>query len=358
MNAEGKSIKSKDGKTGTVCRVEREYIHVKFPEEDEKQFGFPTAIEKGFLTFCDEAVQKQVLEAVKRERESPLHHVWMDKKPVTTPAARSVSSAVLEQKEEPRQVEIPKPAETFSRENFLQEEENLGTVEQIVEYLKNERGVECLVHFTPIENLSSILKHGIVPRDSDLLSEKERMSRVFPDEKELSDGSAWVEASATWSCFSVTRPNIWLLNKKRESREFVELYIDIRALEDLEIDHLLFYRANSATKENMNQMPKGKRSLERLFDEVVFEKRGRSAIRSETCVDENGGDISNWTTSSKAEIKTDCVVPAKYIRAIAVQCDSIKRKVERFVSENKETLADTVPVSVVSIDKLERWHPD
>ena len=54
------------------------------------------------------------------------------------------------------------------KDNSLAEAHSNGNLAAALRYLKEERGVTHLVHFTPMENLPGILDNGFVPLDMDL----------------------------------------------------------------------------------------------------------------------------------------------------------------------------------------------
>ena len=84
------------------------------------------------------------------------------------------------------------------------------------------RNVSTLYHFTPIENLESILKHGILSINK--LKEK-NIQYVYNDSERL-------ENQPDYICFSVEYPNGMLLRNymRTRHREYVLLEIDINVL--------------------------------------------------------------------------------------------------------------------------------
>ncbi len=67
------------------------------------------------------------------------------------------------------------------------------------------RKIPTLFHFTPIENLESILTHGLIPRD-----ELVRQNIQFKSTDDLR-----LDGITGGTCFSITMPNMGLLRQKR-----------------------------------------------------------------------------------------------------------------------------------------------
>ncbi len=86
----------------------------------------------------------------------------------------------------------------------------------IIQYLENERHVRYLVHFTPVENLKSILVNGIAPR----LYFEDGEDCVVTDETRLDN-------HPECSCFSISFPNYQMFYRKRveTGKEFAVLLI-------------------------------------------------------------------------------------------------------------------------------------
>ena len=86
----------------------------------------------------------------------------------------------------------------------------MNNAEQIKQQVEN-RGIEWLVHFTHIQNVDSILKHGIMPRREtkwlEATLEGER-TFIFPDQSRADEKNA--------SCLSIMFPNNAMLYRKRE----------------------------------------------------------------------------------------------------------------------------------------------
>jgi hypothetical protein len=71
------------------------------------------------------------------------------------------------------------------------------------------RRIPTLFHFTPLENLESILTNGLIPRD-------ELMQRKIPFKPTDNLRSDGITAG---TCFSITKPNMGLLRHKRNHGE-------------------------------------------------------------------------------------------------------------------------------------------
>ena len=80
-----------------------------------------------------------------------------------------------------------------------------------IEKILTERGIQDLVHFTPIQNVSAICKYGLIPRDylnCEVL--KLALGPHFPDVHRL-------DGATEFNCLSITSPNYKMLYSKRHS---------------------------------------------------------------------------------------------------------------------------------------------
>lgn len=71
------------------------------------------------------------------------------------------------------------------------------------------RKIPTLFHFTPIENLESILKNGLIPRDE--LAQQNIQFKATDDLR--------MDGITSGTCFSITNPNMGLLRQKRNHKE-------------------------------------------------------------------------------------------------------------------------------------------
>jgi hypothetical protein len=71
------------------------------------------------------------------------------------------------------------------------------------------RQIPTLFHFTPVENLESILTHGLIPREE---LDQKKIEFKPTDDLRLDGIKAGI-------CFSITKPNMGLLRRKSNERE-------------------------------------------------------------------------------------------------------------------------------------------
>lgn len=137
------------------------------------------------------------------------------------------------------------------------------------------RGIQYLCHFTRIENLDSILTHGLIPRNglynkkfnnnSDLIT----ISGIFNDEIRLDN-----HEDAT--CLSISFPNSKMFYKYRQqsNAQWAVIVLDANVLIDKDC---AFYPTNAACN-SINDNPieafQGPNALENLFDETEEEREG------------------------------------------------------------------------------------
>ena len=176
-----------------------------------------------------------------------------------------------------------------------------------VKYLK-QRGVRYLVHFTPTENLPSILQNGIQPRS-------EQSGTAIWTDGDRYDGH--IDCSS----FSITYPNYSMLYQKRKNmqdRRFAILMIDINALMSLNEEDVAFYPTNAASGNSRTEEYKertGVKALQQMFADEVRE--GNNVVsRNEQFIP------NNCATCPQAEILIRGTVPSKFITKIIIHEDT------------------------------------
>lgn len=189
----------------------------------------------------------------------------------------------------------------------------LSDVSQIVDFLR-ERSVRNLVHFTHIDNLTSIMKQGILPRS--LVAEK----GIVSDDMRL-------DGNEEYGCFSLTYPNYLMLYQKRKKSpgQYIVLMIDIEALSGIKEEGILFFPGNAARSDLRGKGGHGTTAIEAMFADNIFSRDGIRIRREEQRLE------SQYTTDPQAEVQIKSAVPAKYIRAIYVENDETKNKVKSLV---------------------------
>ena len=173
---------------------------------------------------------------------------------------------------------------------------------EILDYLKNERGVSCLVHFTPIDNLNSIFKNGIAPRI------------YFEDGDDIVvTDSVRYDNHLECSCFSLSYPNYQMFEVKRRwtHRKYAVLIVDIDALSDGNVDAVYFLPVNAAYREvrwnitDYNQL----QDVKNMFaEELTYQNR--TVLRNDLNIPDE------YTTCPQAEVMVDGIIPSEYIREL------------------------------------------
>ena len=184
--------------------------------------------------------------------------------------------------------------------------------------------VKYLVHFTRIENLSSILERGV-------LSIKElnlRGLEYFNNDYGRNDGRT------ECSCFSVEFPNISLFNafnRKQIDSSWIVLLIDVEVLL-LQESEKYFCVHNAASRGIREQMKykqlRTAQDFYNMFSEhVEFSKRNGDYYINRTI------DKSYLTTSGQAEILIEGVVDREFIKGIMTRRETDKLIVDSLLNQ-------------------------
>jgi hypothetical protein len=92
---------------------------------------------------------------------------------------------------------------------------------QSIEGFARDRGIAQLVHFTRLDNLPSILRHGLIPRAE--LEADRSMAAIFNDEDRL-------ERRRDCSCLSISRINYKMFHKYSSQAEWCIIHFDVSLL--------------------------------------------------------------------------------------------------------------------------------
>ena len=202
-------------------------------------------------------------------------------------------------------------AEYRRRSEQLKENERCEKEERqkIYNYFTKERGVECFVHFTPEENIPSILQHGIIPRE-DLSAH--RIDARCPDQSRSDN-------HLDYSSFSVSFPNYRVMYSKRHDMKFVVLCIDPRIILDFPISNISYLPTNAANQSLPKEIEEyiGFSAAEGIFSETAYNhKTGASCQRSELNIP------VEFSTDPQAEVFVRATVEPSYIQKIICQDNS------------------------------------
>jgi len=183
-------------------------------------------------------------------------------------------------------------------------------------YLKNQRGVNHLIHFTPLVNLPEIIEKGICPRS--LINENALVTdRVRLDEN--------IDATS----FSISFPNYKMLSDKRfrtmKDTTFIILVIDIDALLSVEKKDIA-YCSHNAGSWSMQQTDFFQKSLlcsaADMFADTNDQMRKKYYLPS------------YYTTDPQAEIQIRDIISASFIKEIHVENSKVYEAVCNLGIEN------------------------
>ena len=162
------------------------------------------------------------------------------------------------------------------------------------------RNIRQLVHFTRVENLKSIVKYGILPRNE---LNNRSIKVKYNDDKRLDN---WLNASS----FSVTERSDYLINRFNDRfnlklNNWFDILINVRVLTKKEC---IFCDTNAASgkfgiyRENINPL-KLPETFESLFNKNVQRTTGVTVRTQQN---------DNQTTCSQAEICIFGVIEKEY----------------------------------------------
>ncbi len=176
------------------------------------------------------------------------------------------------------------------KKEYIEHQEK-DDIEEIMNFLA-ERGVKYLVHFTRVENVPSILKHGLCSRNYCI---ENNIPFICSDEERY---DKWKR----WSSFSIEFPNYQMFYKKRVEYgdKFAVLLIDALVLRLFSLKHRRFFKTNAAA----NKFAFGVHcnDLEQMFaDEELREQQNIP---------------HQYTTDPQAEIMLKGKIPVEYIKQI------------------------------------------
>ena len=121
-----------------------------------------------------------------------------------------------------------------------QEKEELER-EQIKQIIRD-REIRNLFHFTPVDNLDSILEKGLKSRAVIMQNPDEYPNVICPDEKRI-------DGRRNGICLSVSFPNHFLLQKYRErgNNDWAIIVLDINLILKISDRDTLFFQTNAAS---------------------------------------------------------------------------------------------------------------
>lgn len=178
------------------------------------------------------------------------------------------------------------------------------TRDALLRFLKDERGVEDLVHYTPLDNVPHILRFGLVPR-AHLMIPAVRMA-LNPRFTDAVRDEDFLEKN----CLSISSPNwkLFFAHRRRFQRvhwQWAVLRLDPAVAAEFVCEFVPTNAANSKV-----QHVSGLEAARRVFSgEALRRKLGLA---------------SHEATDPQAEVLTDSVIPPSMIREICVESESAR----------------------------------
>lgn len=184
-----------------------------------------------------------------------------------------------------------------------------------------EKQIDFLMHFTRIENLRSILKSGLCPRE-----DLDEDTCIFNDEYRY-------DRCENAVCTSIEFPNykmFYTLRCKNPGTEWVVLAISAQVL----LDFPCAFCETNAGSETMYNTPiqerMGKKAFLKLFKENSCGKCRK---------DLNIPDY--YPTNPQAEVLVFSKIPVKYIKYAIFNSEDVLEKYRRYLPTNVEGFVDT-----------------
>ncbi|MFO0963725.1 MAG: DarT ssDNA thymidine ADP-ribosyltransferase family protein [Phycisphaerales bacterium] len=208
----------------------------------------------------------------------------------------------------------------------VQREVSITTAAQVpaqgIEGYARQRGIAQLVHFTRLENLPGILRHGLIPRAE--LEADGSVAAVFNDEYRL-------ERRRDCSCLSISRINYKMFHKYSRQADWCILHIDVSLLWK---QKSIFCETNAASfgavqrAEGFGWSGEG---LAQLFKDPVQTPQG--AVHRASLIP--WGLPSNETSDPQAEVLVHGRVSPDCIHGVAFRRDEDLQEMKRHLLGNR-----------------------
>jgi hypothetical protein len=180
--------------------------------------------------------------------------------------------------------------------------------EELIRRVKD-RKIKRLVHFTSINNLTSIFNHGLLPIAT--LSERQ-IGYYYNDQYRIDN---CLDAS----CLSISRPNYGLLTRcKKNCKPGIDLVILVIKREILWRKDCAFCTENAASN-NVNKVPLSERKGTQAFDQLFRKYEGKPLRRQLRLKRAE-------TTHPQAEVLVFGEIETRFIRGVIFECDTIKSR--------------------------------
>ena len=215
---------------------------------------------------------------------------------------------------------------------FTEETYEFSNRRSQIQQICKERGITMLCHFTRIENLRSILQHGLL---SHRILKTWTHPTIFNDEDRA-------DRCPEANCLSISFPNykmFWDLRKKKEKIEgikdsqWVVLFLHAEILWKLDCafcqENASYHKVSRIPLENRKKTD----ALKEMFVENFYDTQRRIWISRQ-----NLSIPDNYPTNPKAEVLVFAPIPVRYIKAIHFwNADAQERWLPNNSSANYET---------------------
>lgn len=188
---------------------------------------------------------------------------------------------------------------------------------RIIKIIEN-RKIESLYHFTQGENLSSILKYGILSRES--LNNKSIEACINDEER--------FDRCKNATCLSIGFPNykmFYSLRIKDKNKSWIVLELSSDILIDFEC---AYCKKNAGDHE--------------IFNMPIDDRKGRDAFNSlfeDDYIERNKLDIPDYYPSNpQAEVLVFSDIPMKYVKNIYVENEIDEKKYKIICQKNNVNL--------------------
>lgn len=163
---------------------------------------------------------------------------------------------------------------------------NDAECEKIANIIK-EREIKYLVHFTPMQNLNSILENGLYSRN--FIENSDTIHGIYLD-------SFRVDNRCNGICLSISFPNHFLFwhHRKRLKGYWAIIYLDIDLILKIKDRQIEFFDTNAANSKFKNISSKFLESAEcfhGLFADIILNKKDGKLIRNNYLLPRDPTDV-------------------------------------------------------------------
>lgn len=330
MDLRGVSVKHDVFGEGIINDYDEKYLVISFPAGDKK-FVYPDAFEK-FLSVSDDKIAEFI--NLEIEKNKPVNYVSKPKtsNKVAKSAPQKLPPAATP-KSKPKQYSAP-PDESYDWDYFMDEfypsKETLLSIkrdqEDKIKEIVRRRKINYLVHFTRIDNLSSILERGLVPVS---VQQKMKVFSVHNDEQRI-------DSQLDCTSCSVEFPNYKLFYTFKEQKfpgtSWVVLAIDKDVL--FSPSNIMYYcETNAASVRPRISSAKDlctAAAFENMFCDS-FTTKDKLIQRASLQIEDH------LTTDPQAEILISDIIDKRYIACIYFQT---QRDLNKYIAKNGKELLE------------------